>query len=203
MSKLLFGFVHTFVYPSSLKIPQVIVFLVGKLKEMVTSASRKAMSPEPHDFIHLEITNYDHFRGEIASLYQSGLSLRDIEKRMSLSKTKIRDLLLQAKVTLRTFEKSSMGVSVRSQVKWNIKPPYGFWYVDGGMQPHPKEYPILLGIIRRWKSGDSLNSIATKLNDKGVLSPMGKTWSWNSINNIVQRIINKELIERNGRYELR
>ncbi|MEN0059371.1 MAG: recombinase family protein [Bdellovibrio sp.] len=169
----------------------------------MTSASRKAMSPEPHDFIYLEIRNYDHLRGEIASLYKSGLSLRDIEKRMSLSKTKIRDLLLRAGVPLRSLEKSSMGASVRSQMKWNIKPPYGFWYVEGLMQPHPEEYPVLLGIIRRWKSGDSLNSIATRLNDKAVPSPMGKQWSWNSINNIIQRVINKELVERNGKYELK
>lgn len=172
-------------------------------EKMVTSASRKAMSPQPHDFIYLEITNYDHLRGEVASLYQSGLSLRDIEKRMSLSKTKIRDLLLRAGVTLRSFEKTSMGVGVRSRVKWNIKPPFGFWYVEGLMQTHPKEYPILLGIIRRWKSGDSLNSIATRLNDKKVQSPMGKKWSWNSINNIIQRVIKGELVERNGKYELK
>jgi len=161
------------------------------------------MWPEPHDFIHLEITNSSHFKAEVADLYQKGLSLRDIEKRIPLSKTKIRDLLIQAQVPLRTLRNESGGLAVRKLVKRHAKPPYGFWYVNGKMEQHPQEYPVFLGIVKRWKKGEALNSIATFLNAKKVKSPLGKQWSWNSIKNITQRIESGQIIEREGKYELK
>src|SRR5665213_1061629 len=90
-----------------------------------------------------------------------------------------------------------------SRGKKNWKPPCGFCYFEGRITRHPKEYPVLLTIIRRWKSGQSANSIATWLNGKGIASPMNRNWSWNSITNIIQRIKSGELIKKGERYELR
>lgn len=53
-----------------------------------------------------------------------------------------------------------------------------------GGQQQPKEYPFVLEIIVRWKSGQSMNSIATWLNKLIIKSPMNKKWSLNSIDNI-------------------
>lgn len=82
-----------------------------------------------------------------------------------------------------------------------MKPPYGFWFLIGEVQKHPKEYPVVLEIVERWKSGQNMNSIATWLNRRGVKSPMNKKWSWNSINNILTRqplspVSKRESIER-------
>lgn len=68
---------------------------------MVTLTTKLAMWPEPHDFIHLEIRNFDEVRTKVAEFYKSGLSMREIEKRVDVSKTKIRDLLLQAGIPRR------------------------------------------------------------------------------------------------------
>jgi hypothetical protein len=76
-------------------------------------------------------------------------------------------------------------------------------YFEGRVVKHPKEYPTLLQIINLWKSGRSLNSIATKLNEKRVPSPMSKTWSFNSIDNVIKRIKSGHLVQNGDQYELR
>ncbi len=131
------------------------------------------------------------------------LSLRDIAKRMDLPKTKVRDLVLRSRIPLRTFRSEKAESSFRTSGKRNTKPPYGFVYFEGRVVKHPKEYPTLLSIIKQWKSGQPLNSIATKLNEKRVPSPMAKKWSWNSIANIIQRIKTGQLNQNGDQYELR
>jgi hypothetical protein len=104
---------------------------------------------------------------------------------------------------LRSFSKESPNKASFHSGKRGAKPPYGFWYVEGELIRHPKEYLILLKIIQRWEKGQSLNSIATELNNKKIPSPMGKKWSWNSIDNIIKRIKNGQLVKKGDNYELR
>ncbi|OYZ21033.1 MAG: hypothetical protein B7Y39_10135 [Bdellovibrio sp. 28-41-41] len=170
---------------------------------MVTSACKQAMSLKSHDFIHLDFSNYYTHTPEVIKLYEKGLSLRDIETRMGISKTRVRGLLLKAGVPLRDSLKERGRATQGTRSKKAAKPPYGFCFSEGQIVRHPKEYPHLLAIIGRWKSGQPLNSIATWLNGKKVRSPMGKEWSWNSIANIIQRIKTGQLIEKDGYYELR
>ena len=170
---------------------------------MVTTACKQAMSLKSHDFIHLEISNYNQQTPEVIKLYAKGLSLRDIEARLGISKTKARSLLLKAGISLRDSAKERERVTQGTKSKKAVKPPYGFCFDEGRVVRHPKEYPHLLAIIRRWKAGQPLNSIATWLNGKKIRSPMGKQWSWNSIANIIQRIKSGQLIEKGGYYELR
>ena len=158
---------------------------------------------KPHDFIHLVISNYNQQTPEIIELYKNGLSLRDIETHLGISKTRVRSLLLAAGVSLRDSTEERQRATQGSTSKKAVKPPYGFCFSEGRVVRHPKEYPHLLSIIQRWKKGQSLNSIATWLNGKKVCSPMGKQWSWNSIANIIQRIKSGQLIEIGGYYELR
>ena len=161
------------------------------------------MWPVPHDFIDLQISNYRQNESEVVVLYKKGLSLRDIEKRCGYSKTKVRDVLISAQIPLRKLAGETRRAVQGTRAKKNAKPPYGFCYFEGQVVVHPKEYPNLLAIIGRWKAHHSLNSIATWLNVKRVPSPMGKSWSWNSISNIIQRIKTGHLIEKAGHYELR
>ena len=161
------------------------------------------MWPDPHDFIGLRISNSRTQVEKIAVLYKKGLSLRDIESREGLPKTTIRSLLLRAKVPLRPMRDEVRKASRGTRGKMNAKPPYGFCYFEGRITRHPKEYPMLLNILRRWKSGQAANSIATWLNGKGVASPMNRSWSWNSVTNIIQRVKNGSLIQKGDQYELR
>mgnify|MGYP006087977381 CR=1 FL=1 len=170
---------------------------------MVTHVQQQAMWPKPHNFIQLTFSNSPGTDRNIADLYVKGNSFRDIEKLLGISKTKVRDTLIRLEIPIRpTFEETQRATQVRSGKK-NVKPPYGFVYFEGRVVKHPKEYPVLLSIINRWKADQSLNSIATKLNEKRVPSPMGKCWSWNSIDNIVKRIKNGHLVQNGDQYELR
>ncbi len=172
-------------------------------KKMVTPAAHQAMWPKSHDFIELTFSNSPELAENITQLYLKGNSFRDIEKLLSISKTKIRATLLRLKIPIRPALQESRRATQRIAGKKNVKPPYGFTYFEGRVVKHPKEYPTLLQIIGLWKMGQSLNSIATKLNGKRVPSPMGKTWSWNSIDNIIKRIKNGHLVQTGDQYELR
>ncbi len=161
------------------------------------------MPLEPHDFVYLGFTNSREYTSKIAKLYKLGLSLRDLEARFGISKTQIRDKLLKEGIPLRDRLKERQRATQGTLSKKAAKPPYGFCYSEGRVVRHPKEYPYLLSIIQRWKRGQALNSIATWLNEKKVISPLGKSWSWNSINNIIQRIKLGQLKEKDGYYELK
>lgn len=164
---------------------------------------QQAMWSKPHDFIQLTFSNSTELDENIAELYKKGNSFRDIELLTGISKTKIRRRIIQLQVPIRPRHEES-GKALRAPVgKKNTKPPYGFVYFEGRVVKHPKEYPVLLSIINQWKLGQSLNSIATKLNGKRVASPLGKTWSWNSIDNIVKRIKSGQLVQNGDQYELR
>ena len=145
------------------------------------------MLGEPHDFIHLAIRNNDNYLAQVAELYTQGLSLREITRIIDLSKTKVRDLVLRAGIPLRSMRNEKGQLVLGTRGKRNMKPSYGYWFLNGEVQRHPKEYPLVLEIVERWKSGQSMNSIATWLNRRGIKSPMNKQWSWNSINNIIKR----------------
>lgn len=141
----------------------------------------------PHDTIQYFGKVISDHTDKIKALYGQGLSLREIESRIGISKTKIRTMLIRANVPLRPTSAEQASVHWRTRGKRGIKPPYGYCYLEGQIVKNPRMYPILLHIIERWKSGHSLNSIATWLNGKGIPSPMCKKWSWNSVNNVILR----------------
>ncbi len=145
------------------------------------------MLEKPHDFIHLTFRNYDEHLQKVAELYKQENSLREIARVVDLSKTKVRDLVLRAGVPLRSYRNEKGQLVLGARGKRNVKPSYGFWFLNGVVQQHPKEYLIVLEITERWKVGQSMNSIATWLNRKGIKLRRNVKWSWNSVKNIVSR----------------
>ncbi len=169
----------------------------------MNQACNYAINENPHDFIHLTFSNSPDLDAKIADLYQKGNSFREIAKLVDLSKTKVRDTLIRLQIPIRAAHQETQRATQVKVGKKNIKPPYGFAYFEGRVVKHPKEYPMLLQIINLWKKGRPLNSIATELNGKRIPSPMGKSWSWNSIDNIIKRIKNGHLVQAGDGYELR
>lgn len=102
------------------------------------------MLAEPHDFIHLQFRNSKADPAKIVNLYKKGLSLNDIEIQLGVSKSIARRILLDAQVPLRTFAKENPARANFLRAKRATKPPYGFWYIDGQVVRHPKEYQVLL-----------------------------------------------------------
>lgn len=167
-------------------------YLISKvliLKEVVVNpACKQASLRKGHDFIPLVFPNHNQFLEKVAQLYKACNSLSDIVKIVGLSKSKTRHLVSRAGIPLRTLRDEKRHIVVGSRGKRRSKPPYGYWYINGEIQKHPKEYPIVLEIIAIWKSGRPKNSIASLLNRRGIKSPKNKKWLWNSINNIVLRL---------------
>lgn len=170
---------------------------------MVHPLIRPAITSKPHDFIHLYFRNYKPDHSHIAQLYQSGLSLREIQIKTGVSKASVRRSLIKSGVRIRGYSKELNKQSGLHTNKPRLKPPFGFWFLEGQITKHPKEYPVLLQIIKRWKSGQSLNSISDILNRQQIRSPRGKKWSWNSIATIIERIKEGILIQKGEDYELR
>ena len=164
---------------------------------------RHAITSKPHDFIHLYFRNYKPDHPQIVKLYQSGLSLREIQIKTGISKASVRRSLIKSGVRIRSYSKELNKQSGSHTSKPRLKPPFGFWFIENQITRHPKEYPVLLQIINRWKSGQSLNSISATLNRQQIRSPRGKKWSWNSVTTIIERIKTGILIQKGEDYELR
>jgi hypothetical protein len=171
--------------------------------QLVSSPRQQAIGANPHDFIRFPFFVKTNRLTEIEPLYRKGMSLNEIERSTGIKKSSVRKFLLNAGVVLRSKHPDTSITKWRTRGKTHAKPPYGFCYVDGRIARHPKEYPTLLAIIRRWKDGQRANSIATYLNDKRIPSPMNKTWSWNSVDNIIKRIELKQIVRKGEHYELR
>ncbi len=153
----------------------------------MTRNAHWAIRGKPHDFIRLTFRNYDKYLPQVAELYTQGNSLREISRIVDLSKAKVRDLVLRARIPLRSMRNEKGQLVLGSRGKRNVKPPYGYWFLNGEVRQHPKEYQVILEIVERWKSGQTMNSIATWLNRKCIKSPMNKKWSWNSVKNVISR----------------
>jgi predicted HTH domain antitoxin len=90
-----------------------------------------AILGKPHNFIHLEIRNYDKYLAQVAELYSAGNSLREISRIVDLSKTKVRDLVLRAGIPLRSMRNEKGQLVLGSRGKRNVKPLYGYWFLNG------------------------------------------------------------------------
>jgi hypothetical protein len=161
------------------------------------------MLANPHDFISFSYLEKQAAIPEMARLYKKGLSLRDISARLEIPKTVVRSELLRTGISLRASSKDLNSNPKRPKGKLATKPPYGFCYFEGEITKHPKEYPVLQSIHKQWKLGVNANSIAEKLNEKRIPSPMNKEWSWNSVKNIIDRFNAKKIIQSgDGKLEL-
>ncbi len=155
-----------------------------------------------HDIIQFSYLVKEDLLSKIIPLYKQGLSLRDIAKRFEISKTAVRSELLKGGITLRQSSRELKATTWRKPGKISTKPPYGFCYFEGAITKHPKEYPTLQVIYKKWKLGVNANSISDQLNEKKIPSPMNKDWSWNSVKNIIDRFKNKKIVSKDGKLEL-
>lgn len=168
----------------------------------MTTGRSCAILANPHDIIQFSYLEKQALLPEVARLYKKGLSLRDIAKHCDISKTAVRSELLKGGIPLREPTGELKFTNWTKKGKTSSKPPFGFCYFEGQVTKHPKEYPILQLIYKRWNLGANANSIADQLNDKKIHSPMNKEWSWNSVKNIIDRFKNKKIFNKDGKLEL-
>jgi site-specific DNA recombinase len=63
--------------------------------------------------------------------------------------------------------------------------PFGYWRSAQGIQADPERANVVRKIYRWHARGESLRTIAQKLNDAGVPGPTGSTWKHTAVNSIL------------------
>ena len=65
-------------------------------------------------------------------------------------------------------------------------PPYGYDYIDGEMVVNEKQSEVVRWIFRQVLSGNSTAEIARKLNEEGVATRRGGSWTSTTINGMIR-----------------
>lgn len=140
----------------------------------------------------------------IVEKYKKGCSLRDIANLLGCSKGKIRTQLRRSGHEPRDFSTRAARKAQLKRGKTNARPYFGFCYLEGEIVKDPREFPTLQLIHRYWCQGKSAHYIRIELDQAKSRSRLGKTWSWIAIQNILERLENKNIIlSKGGKYELR
>lgn len=141
----------------------------------------------PHDFIELSPRTPARIIEKCAPLYETGLSLRDIEERTGIAKSTIRETLTRSGFALRNPLNGNASKIDNKRTKRGGSTPFGYAYLDGKLLMDPKEQIAIRKILNLWESGKSYQAIADELNDKKIPTRSGKPW----IKSVVRSIIMK------------
>lgn len=115
-----------------------------------------------------------------------GLSLREIEEQTGFAKTSIRETLSSRGLPLRSITNRQ---AAKTSAPATMRPPiipYGYAWLEGRLIVEPREYKVVLEVVRLWQKGKSLTAIAGYLNDKEVPTRMGKGWSHSVVGSIIK-----------------
>jgi hypothetical protein len=82
---------------------------------------------------------------------------------------------------------------------WTKPAPYGYAKANGGkLKPDPKTAKHLRSMFKDFLNGDSLRSIATRLNQAEVPAPRGGLWGVSSVRHILASPSSAALLHHNG-----
>ncbi|WP_415062618.1 hypothetical protein [Bdellovibrio sp.] len=129
-----------------------------------------------------------------APLHRKGMSITDIAEHTGFKRTAIWNCLKSRKEELRSQSPVPFKRWRERPGKSQARPPYGYCYLQGEVVKHSQEYPVLLFIHNLWKRGASIGSIVLALQDRGIKSRMGKSWSYNVIKEILKRLEGKIVV---------
>jgi len=142
---------------------------------------------QSHDFIELSPRTPSRIYEKCAPLYESGLSIRDIEERTGIPKTTVRETLKKKGMSLRNPFNGNATKIDKTKNKRGGHTPYGYAYLDGQLIIDPKEQIIVRKILKLHQSGLSGNAIARELNNQKIPSRNGKLWSPPVVREIIKR----------------
>jgi hypothetical protein len=120
-------------------------------------------------------------------LYEQGCSLREIERQTGFAKSSIRTALSECGLTLRKAnpvqpKRRKLASKMRSGVI-----PYGFAYLEGKLVMDPREYKVVLQMVKLWQSGKSFTAIAKQMNNQKIQTRLGKRWAVSVVGSIIRR----------------
>ncbi|MBI3555457.1 MAG: recombinase family protein [Deltaproteobacteria bacterium] len=142
---------------------------------------------EAHDFIELPSINKAGISEKVIELYRSGLTMRQVARRMGWAKSTVRATLLAAGVELRPSCRDYQWPKSKVGKPYVGVAPYGFYCLRGKLFADPKEIETLRLILTLWRSGQSLSAIVRHLSHHRIKTRKGSVWMATTIRTIVQR----------------
>ena len=70
--------------------------------------------------------------------------------------------------------------------------PYGFAYLEGQLVLDPREYKVVLAMVKLWQSGKSFKAIADQINGQKISTRLGKQ----STRSVIRIVIKRHLDQR-------
>lgn len=142
---------------------------------------------QPLEFIDFYSYKLDGITAEAASLYDSGLTLREVGRLLNVSKTSVRKALLLQGIVLRPPNGEEQKKIPKSKRTYVGVTPYGYARLHGTLVVDPKEIVIVRQILKLRQSGKTLWAIAHHLNDLGYKNRSGTPWEHSLVRNIINR----------------
>ena len=100
-------------------------------------------------------------------------------------------------------ERTYMGMSQKAESFGGVMgfyPPFGYHYSGGKLMPLEDEATIVLAMYQSYLSGDSMGTIAWRLNQQGTMTKRGNRWTVWSVSHILHNPIYAGFLLWDGRF---
>jgi len=122
-----------------------------------------------------------------APLYKKGMSIREIARETGVPKTTVRETLVEKGMALRKFPIGNASADSVPSGRHPGRSPYGYAWLQGELVKDPKEYEVVLRIMKLWNSGCGIPAISNELNGAKVPTRFGGQWRRCVIAAIIKR----------------
>lgn len=100
-------------------------------------------------------------------------------------------------------ERTYMGMAQKAESfggMMGFYPPFGYHYSDGRLTPLMEEADVVSAMYHSYLSGDTMATIAWRLNQQGVLTKRGNRWTIWSVSHILHNPIYAGFLRWDGRF---
>lgn len=100
-------------------------------------------------------------------------------------------------------ERTYMGMAQKAENIGGIMgfyPPFGYHYLEGELVPLDDEASIVSAIYQSYASGDTMATIAWRLNQQGTLTKRGNRWTVWSVSHVLHNPIYAGFLRWDGRF---
>jgi len=100
-------------------------------------------------------------------------------------------------------ERTYMGMAQKAESFGGIMgfyPPFGYRYSEGKLTPLAEEEDVVSAMYQSYLSGDSMATIAWRLNQQGILTKRGNRWTIWSVSHILHNPIYVGFLRWDGRF---
>jgi len=100
-------------------------------------------------------------------------------------------------------ERTYMGMAQKAESFGGVMgfyPPFGYHYSEGKLRPVAEEAGIVSAMYNSYLSGDTMATIAWRLNQQGILTKRGNRWTVWSVSHILHNPIYAGVLRWDGRF---